>query len=385
MLNFSFQNTTQILFGEGQIASLKKHIPSDAKILITYGGGSIKSNGVYDQVTAALSEHTFFEFSGIEPNPSYDTLMKAQDIIKENNIDFILAVGGGSVVDGSKFIAAAALFDGDDAWDIISKQARIKKALPLACVLTLPATGSESNTGAVVTRNGHKLPFASPLVRPIFAVLDPAVTLSLSDRQISNGIVDAFVHTMEQYLTYSVNGKVQDRFAEGLLLTLVEEGPKILVPETSKDLDIRGNTMWAATMALNGLIGAGVPQDWSTHMIAHELTGTHGIDHARTLSIVLPAVMKVCKEAKREKLLQYAERIWNVTEGDEESRINRGIELTEQFFETMQVPTRLSHVDLGEADIDLLIEKLTQHGMVKLGEHKTVTPDVSREILMTAL
>jgi NADP-dependent alcohol dehydrogenase len=294
-------------------------------------------------------------------------------------------VGGGSVVDGSKFIAAAALFDGDDAWDIISKQARIKKALPLACVLTLPATGSESNTGAVVTRDGHKLPFASPLVRPIFAVLDPAVTLSLSDRQISNGIVDAFVHTMEQYLTYSVNAKVQDRFAEGLLLTLVEEGPKILLPETSQDLDIRGNTMWAATMALNGLIGAGVPQDWSTHMIAHELTGTHGIDHARTLSIVLPAVMKVCKEAKREKLLQYAERIWNVTAGDEESRINRGIELTEQFFETMQVPTRLSHVDLGEADIDVLIEKLTQHGMVTLGEHKTVTPDVSREILMTAL
>ncbi|MFT6114342.1 MAG: NADP-dependent alcohol dehydrogenase [Oleispira sp.] len=385
MLNFSFQNTTQILFGEGQIASLKKHIPSDAKILITYGGGSIKSNGVYDQVTAALSEHTFFEFSGIEPNPSYDTLMKAQDIIKENNIDFILAVGGGSVVDGSKFIAAAALFEGDDAWDIVSKQARVEKALPLACVLTLPATGSESNTGAVVTRDGNKLPFASPLVRPIFAVLDPAVTLSLSDRQISNGVVDAFVHTMEQYLTYSVNAKVQDRFAEGLLLTLVEEGPKALAPATSKDLEVRGNIMWAATMALNGLIGAGVPQDWATHMIGHELTGTHGIDHARTLSIVLPAVMKVCKEAKRGKLLQYAERIWNVTEGDEDSRINRAIELTEQFFETMQVPTRLSHVDLGAADIDVLIEKLTKHGMVKLGEHKAVTPDVSREILIAAL
>lgn len=385
MLNFSFQNTTQIIFGEGQIAALKKQIPSDAKVLMTYGGGSIKSNGVYDQVTAALSEHTFFEFSGIEPNPSYDTLMKAQDIIKENNINFILAVGGGSVVDGSKFIAAAALFEGQDPWDIVSKQVSIEKALPLACVLTLPATGSESNTGAVVTRDGNKLPFASPLVRPIFAVLDPAVTLSLSDRQISNGVVDAFVHTMEQYLTYSVNGKVQDRFAEGLLLTLIEEGPKALAAATSKDLEVRGNIMWAATMALNGLIGAGVPQDWATHMIGHELTGTHGIDHARTLSIVLPAVMKVCKEAKREKLLQYAERIWNVTEGDEETRINRGIELTEQFFEMMQVPTRLSHVDLGEADIDLLIEKLTQHGMVKLGEHKAVTPDVSREILMTAL
>ena len=385
MLNFSFQNTTQIRFGEGQIASLSKQIPSDAKILVTYGGGSIKSNGVYDQVVAALDKHTWFEFSGIEPNPSYDTLMKAQDIIKENNIDFILAVGGGSVVDGSKFIAAVALYEGEEPWDIVSKQARIKKALPLACVLTLPATGSESNTGAVVTRNGNKLPFASPLVRPIFAILDPAVTLSLSDRQIGNGAVDAFVHIMEQYLNYSVNAKVQDRFAEGLLLTLIEEGPKALAPETSKDLEVRGNIMWAATMALNGLIGAGVPQDWTTHMIGHELTGTHGIDHARTLSIVLPAVMKIRKEAKREKLLQYAERIWNVTQGDEDARIDRAIELTEQFFEKMQVPTRLSHVDLGAADIDLLIEKLTQHGMVKLGEHSAVTPDVSREILVTAL
>jgi len=385
MLNFSFQNTTKINFGEGQIKSIAKQIPSDAKVLITYGGGSIKSNGVYDQVVAALSGHTWFEFSGIEPNPSYDTLMKAQDIIKENNIDFILAVGGGSVVDGSKFIAAAALFTGDDPWDIVSKQTRIENALPLACVLTLPATGSESNTGAVVTRNGHKLPFASPLVRPLFAVLDPAVTLSLSDRQISNGVVDAFVHTMEQYLTYSVNGKVQDRFAEGLLLTLIEEGPKALAAETTNDLEVRGNVMWAATMALNGLIGAGVPQDWATHMIGHELTGGHGIDHARTLSIVLPAVMKVCRDAKREKLLQYAERVWNITDGDDESRINRAIESTEQFFELMQVPTRLSHVDLGEADIDSLIEKLTQHGMVKLGEHGAITPEVSREILMAAL
>ena len=389
MLNFSFQNTTQILFGEGQIAALKKHIPADAKVLVTYGGGSIKSNGVYDQVAAALSDHTWFEFSGIEPNPSYDTLIKSLDIIKANEVDFILAVGGGSVVDGSKFIAAAALFndegESNDPWDIVSKKARVKKALPLACVLTLPATGSESNTGAVVTRDGNKLPFASPLVRPIFAVLDPAVTLSLSDRQISNGVVDAFVHTMEQYLTYSVNGKVQDRFAEGLLLTLIEEGPKALAAETSQDLEIRGNIMWAATMALNGLIGAGVPQDWATHMIGHELTGTHNIDHARTLSIVLPAVMKVCRDAKREKLLQYAERIWNITEGDEESRIDRAIESTEQFFEMMQVPTRLSHVELGEEDIDLLIEKLTQHGMVKLGEHGAITPDVSHKILVTAL
>jgi NADP-dependent alcohol dehydrogenase len=385
MKNFSFQNTTQIHFGEDQIKVLSKAIPKSAKVLVTYGGGSIKTNGVYEQVAEALSGHTWFEFSGIEPNPSYGTLMKAQALIREHKIDFLLAVGGGSVVDGTKFIAAAALFEGDDPWDFIAKGQPIKQALPIGCVLTLPATGSESNTGAVVTRDGNKLPFSSPLVRPIFAVLDPAVTLSLSDRQISNGVVDAFVHTMEQYFTYSVNGKVQDRFAEGLLLTLIEEGPKALAAETTKDLDVRGNIMWAATMALNGLIGAGVPQDWSTHMIAHELTGAYKIDHARTLSIVLPAVMKVCTNAKRGKLLQYAERVWNLTEGDENSRINRAIELTEQFFEKMQVPTRLAHVDLGEAEVDGLIEKLTQHGMVKLGEHGNITPEVSREILIAAL
>lgn len=385
MLNFSFQNTTKIQFGEGQIKSLSQLIPKTAKVLVTYGGGSIKKNGVYDQVAEALSQHTWFEFSGIEPNPTYETLMKAQDLIREHNIDFLLAVGGGSVVDGTKFIAAAALYEGDDPWDFIAKGQTIKQALPMACVLTLPATGSESNANSVVTRDGNKLPFNSPLVQPLFAVLDPAVTLSLSDRQISNGVVDAFVHTIEQYLTYSVNGKVQDRFAEGLLLTLIEEGPKALAVETKNDLDVRANIMWAATMALNGLIGAGVPQDWATHMIGHELTGAYAIDHARTLSIVLPAVMKVCTKAKREKLLQYAERIWNISEGDDDSRITRAIELTEQFFQTMQVPTRLSDVDLGKTDIDGLIEKLTQHGMLKLGEHSDITPEISRKILNTAL
>lgn len=385
MLNFSFQNTTQIHFGEGQIQTLSSAIPKTAKVLVTYGGGSIKKNGVYDQVAKALSDHTWVEFSGIEPNPTYDTLMKAQTLINEHDIDFLLAVGGGSVIDGTKFIAAAALFNGDDPWDIIAKGESITEALPLGCVLTLPATGSESNANAVVTREGNKLPFSNPLVQPLFAILDPAVTLSLSDRQIGNGVVDAFVHTMEQYLTYNVNGKVQDRFAEGLLQTLIEEGPKALAEETKNDVDVRSNIMWAATMALNGLIGAGVPQDWSTHMIGHELTGAYNIDHARTLSIVLPAVMKICREEKHEKLLQYAERVWHVTEGDEAARIQRAIELTEDFFTRMQVPTRLSHVDLNEADIDGLIEKLTQHGMLKLGEHGKITPEISRQILMTAL
>ncbi|WP_320823646.1 iron-containing alcohol dehydrogenase [Reinekea sp.] len=385
MLNFSFQNSTQIHFGEGQIQKISTSIPKDAKVLVTYGGGSIKTNGVYDQVVAALAEHTWFEFAGIEPNPTYAALMKAQALIKTHEIDYLLAVGGGSVIDGTKFIAAAALFQGDDPWDIIATGAPITAALPMGCILTLPATGSESNTGAVVTRDGHKLSFRNDLVRPAFAVLDPAVTLSLSDRQISNGVVDAFVHTVEQYLTYSVNGKVQDRFAEGLLQTLIEEGPKALAADTKNDIAVRANIMWSASLALNGLIGAGVPQDWTTHMIGHELTGTHGIDHARTLSILLPAVLKIRTEAKRGKLLQYAERVWHLTDADEDVRIQRAIELTEQFFETMQVPTRLKDVNLDASHIDTLIEKLTQHHMVKLSEHGDITPDISRKILMLAL
>lgn len=385
MLNFNFQNPTHIHFGEGQVQALAQEIPLDAKVLLVYGGGSIKANGVYEQVVAALAEHTWFEFSGIEPNPTYSTLMKAQEIIKQQNIDYLLAVGGGSVVDGAKFIAAAALFEGDDPWDILAKQEPVTQALPLGAVLTLPATGSESNGNSVVTRDGIKLPFSSPLVRPLFAVLDPSVTLSLSDRQIANGVVDAFIHTIEQYLTYSVNGKVQDRFSEGLLQTLIEEGPKALSPATKDDLEVRANIMWSATMALNGLIGAGVPQDWSTHMIGHELTGAFGIDHARTLSIVLPAVMKVRKEQKREKLLQYAARVWQITTGDENARIDQAIHLTEQFFATMQVPTRLSDVQLGSKDIDLLIERLEQHGMTALGEQGDITLEISREILTQAL
>jgi len=393
MLNFNFQNPTQIHFGEGQIKVISKEIPLNARVLVVYGGGSIKGNGVYQQVIDSLAEHTWFEFSGIEPNPTYNTLMKAQAIIKAEKIDYLLAVGGGSVVDGAKFIAAAALYEGNgegdsegnDPWDILAKQQAVTKALPIGAVLTLPATGSESNGNSVVTRDGNKLPFTSPLVRPLFAVLDPSVTLSLSDRQISNGVVDAFIHTIEQYLTYSVNGKVQDRFSEGLLQTLIEEGPKALLPATKDDLEVRANIMWSATMALNGLIGAGVPQDWSTHMIGHELTGAFGIDHARTLSIVLPAVMKVRKEQKREKLLQYAARVWQITEGDENARIDQAIRLTEEFFETMQVPTRLSHVDLGSSDIDLLIERLESHGMTALGERSDITLEISREILTQAL
>lgn len=385
MFKFSFENTTRIHFGPEQIKMIETEIPKDAKVLMLYGGGSIKSNGVYDQVTAALSGHTVFEFSGIEPNPKYDTLIKAIAMVKEHDIDYLLAVGGGSVVDGSKFVAAGACYAGDDPWDIVAKQAQVESAIPLGAVLTLPATGSESNIGAVVTRDGNKLPFMSPKVRPVFAVLDPQTTLSLSERQVSNGVVDAFVHVMEQYLTYSVNAKVQDYFAESLLKILIEEGPKALDEKTKDDLGVRSNIMWSATMALNGLIGVGVPQDWSTHMIGHELTANHEIDHARTLSIVLPAVMKVCRTEKQSKLVQYAQNVWNITQGSDEEKVELAIAKTEEFFKDMLVPVRLSDVDLDESHIDDLIGNLEKHGMLTLGEHGEITLEVSRKILETAL
>ena len=386
MLNFTYHNTTEIFFGEGQIAAIRNAIPKNAKILMTYGGGSIKANGVYEQVTAALDGFDWQEFAGIEPNPKYDTLMKAVNIVKQEGITFLLAVGGGSVVDGTKFIAAAADYEGNDPWDILAKRraddsVELTSAVPLGCVLTLPATGSETNIGAVVTRGTTKLSFLSPYVRPQFAVLDPSVTLSLSPRQVSNGVVDAFIHTMEQYLTYPVHAKVQDRFSEGLLMNLIEEGPKAL--ETPNDLDVRANIMWSATMALSGLIGVGVPQDWATHMIGHELTGLYGIDHARTLAIVLPAIMKVQREQKHEKLVQYGQRVWGLFGTDEEI-IDQAIEKTEAFFREMDMPVRLSDVDLYESNINEIMAALETHNMLALGERGDMTLEVSRKVLETA-
>ncbi|MBN5401247.1 alcohol dehydrogenase [Serratia marcescens] len=386
MQNFILHTPTKILFGKDQIADVAGQIPADARILITYGGGSVKKNGVLDQVYSALAGRDVREFSGIEPNPTYETLMKAVEVVKAENIDFLLAVGGGSVVDGTKFIAAAARYTADsDAWHILQTVgSHITDAVPMGCVLTLPATGSESNSGAVITRksSGDKQHFFSPLVQPRFAVLDPVVTYSLPPRQVANGVVDAFVHTLEQYLTYPVDAKVQDRFAEGLLLTLLEDGPRALAePE---NYAVRANVMWSATMALNGLIGAGVPQDWATHMLGHELTAMHDLDHAQTLAIVLPALLHEKKAQKREKLLQYADRIWDLREGSEDSRIDGAIAATRAFFEQMGVPTRMSDYQLDGSSIPALLDKLHQHGMTALGEHQDITLDVSRRIYEAA-
>lgn len=384
MNNFNFHNPTNIVFGEGQISALKNLLPSNARILFLYGGGSIKKNGVYDQVINALSGKTFFEFSGIEPNPHYETLMQAVALIKENHIDFLLAVGGGSVIDGTKFIAAAVNFD-SDPWNILAKHARVKSALPIGCILTLPATGTESNGNSVITKAAtqEKRSFYSSLVYPQFAILDPTTTYTLPTRQIANGVVDAFVHIMEQYLTYPVNAKVQDRFAEGLLLTLIEEGPKVLA--NPNDYDTRANIMWAATMALNGLIGVGVPQDWATHALGHEITALHGLDHAQTLAIVLPSLMNKQREQKREKLIQYGKRVWGLSNNNDDQLIDDTITATKLFFEKMGAPTTFSQYGLNGDSIPTLIEKLTLHNSLPIGEKRDITADIARDILVQAV
>lgn len=384
MFNFSYQNPTRIVFGKDQLSQLRKLIPTGAKVLFTYGGGSIKHNGVYQQVVDALKGFDWQEFGGIEPNPSFETLMRAADVVRREKIDFLLAVGGGSVIDGTKFVAAAAVFEGD-AWDILAKGAKITAAVPLGCVLTLPATGTESNGNSVVTRyeTQQKLSFSSPLVYPTFAVLDPTVTYSLPPKQVANGVVDAFVHVMEQYMTYPVNAPVQDRFAEGLLQTLIEEGPKAL--SEPQNYDVRANVMWAATMALNGLIGQGVPQDWATHMIGHEITALYGLDHAQTLAIVLPSLLQQQRSSKREKLLQYGRRVWNLQHQDDERLIDEAINHTRAFFEQMGVPTRLADYGIKADAVDKLVKALESNGMLKLGEHGDITPDVSRQILQQAV
>ena len=379
MQNFTFYNPTRILFGQGRIAELAREVPAGARVLITYGGGSIVKTGTLAEVKAALNGFTLFEFPGIEPNPTYETLMQAVELARREKIDFLLAVGGGSVIDGTKFIAAAIPFDGDP-WDILTKRAKISSAIPFGSILTLPATGSEMNSGAVITRRARndKLAFSNPQLFPRFSVLDPSKTLTLPPRQVANGVVDAFVHTIEQYLTYPADAKVQDRFAEGLLLTLIEDGPKAL--SEPDNLTVRANLMWTATMALNGLIGAGVPNDWATHMLGHELTALHGLDHAQTLAVVLPSMLQVRRAEKREKLLQYAERVWNLREGDEEARIDQAIAQTRDFFESLQVATRLSDYGIGKDAIPALVAQLERHGMTTLGERRSLTLEASRQV-----
>jgi NADP-dependent alcohol dehydrogenase len=382
MNNFEYKNPVKILFGKGQIANMGKELPADTKILVLYGGGSIFKNGVYDQTARALEGFDWMEFGGIEANPTYETCMEAVKVVKRENIGYLLAVGGGSVLDAAKFIAAAALYENGDPWDFLRHrhQINVQKALPLGAVLTLPATGSEMNGNSVISRTGtqEKMAFSSIHVMPQFSVLDPETVFSLPDRQVANGIVDAFVHVIEQYLTYPVNSPLQDRQAEAVLLTLIEEGPKVLA--NRQDYEAAANFMWSATIALNGLLGVGVPQDWATHGIGHELTAYHGIDHARTLAIVLPGMMDIRRKQKEAKILQYGARIWNLTEGTVDERIDTAIQKTVAFFESVGIPTRLPEYGVPAETIDKIEVRFTGRG-TRMGEYGDIDAAETRRIL----
>lgn len=385
MNNFQYKNPTKILFGKNQIENLTTEIPANAKVMMLYGGGSIKKNGVYDQVKKALSTFEVVEFGGIPANPEYSVLIDALKIIKEEKITFLLAVGGGSVIDGTKFLSAAALFEGSAPWDILVKNIRTLKGMPFGTVLTLPATGSEMNSGAVITRAETKEKFAmgGPGLFPVFSILDPQVIKSIPQRQIANGLADSFTHVLEQYMTYSVDAKLQDRFAESILQTIIEVAPAIL--KDPSDYNAASNFMWSCTMALNGLIQQGVPSDWAIHMIGHELTALYGIDHARTLAIITESHYTVNVEDKKEKLAQYAERIWNVTEGTLEEKALAGIQKTTEFFHSLGIDTKLSDYTKDyKGTAEIISKRFEERGWKGLGEHGKVTPsDVEKIVEMS--
>ena len=383
MLNFELYNPTNLVFGKGQIERLATLVPQGAKILITYGGGSIFKNGIHAQVIENLKGFEIVEFGGIEANPHFETLMKAVAVVKEQNIDFILAVGGGSVIDGTKFISAAAKFEGNPI-DILQKRLLIKdlsNVIPFGTILTLPATGSEMNSGSVVTIEStkEKLAFGGSALFPKFSICDPTVIESLPKRQLQNGVVDAYTHVLEQYLTYAHEGFLQDRIAEGILQTLVEIGPKVV--ENPKDYALASNFMWSCTMALNGLIQKGVPQDWATHMIGHELTALYGIDHARTLAVVGPNLYRVMFDTKKGKLAQYGQRIFNLT-GTEDEIAKEAIEKTVEFFHTMGMDTKLSDYTTEYAKTaDFIVNRFEERGWLGLGEKQNITLEKVRSIV----
>lgn len=381
MNNFTYYNPVQVVFGKGSIAKLSELIPAGTKIMLIYGGGSIKYNGVYDQVVRALQNHTRFEFGGIEPNPQYDTCLQAVDSIRKQHADYLLAVGGGSVIDATKFIAAAACYEGKDPWEICTSRGDIiQRALPLACVLTLPATGSEMNCGSVISRAAlhEKRTVISPHTFPRFSILDPETTYSLPQKQLRNGIVDSFVHVLEQYITYDLQTPLQDRQAEAILLTLLELAPRI--QENNPDYEARASFMWCSTQALNGLIGCGGVADFASHDIGHELTAFFGLAHAESIAVVLPALWKHQLMNKIDKLAQYADRIWNIPNGSSEKKAQAAIDRTIDFFHSLDMPTRLRDYQIEKDSLENVIQYFQNQKFV-LGERKNIAAPQIRQIL----
>jgi NADP-dependent alcohol dehydrogenase len=382
MNNFEFKNPTKIIFGKDTIEKLKNEIPKGAKVLVVYGGGSIQQNGIYDQVIKALETYDIVAFGGIPANPEYAVLMDALKVIKDEKITYLLAVGGGSVIDGTKFLSSAAVYKGETPWDILSENIRTEKGMPFGTVLTLPATGSEMNSGAVITRTDtkEKRTMGGPGLFPEFSILDPQVITSIPKRQLANGLTDAFTHVLEQYMTYPNGAILQDRFAESILQTIIEVAPKVLKDPT--DYKTASNFMWSCTMALNGLIQKGVPTDWAIHAMGHELTALFGIDHARTLAIVAPSHYNYNFETKKEKLAQYGERVWNITEGNTDDKAHAAIEKTVAFFHALGIDTKLSDYTKDyEGTAEKIAQRFTDRGWLGLGEHQSLSPEKVEEIL----
>lgn len=381
-MKFQYHNPTRLVFGPGSVEAIGRLVPADARVLLLSGGGSIRRNGAYDQVVAALGERLVGEFWGIEPNPRYETLLKAVELCREKRVDFLLPVGGGSVLDGTKFVAAAACSEASDPWDIVLGREKVRKALPIGVVLTLPATGSEANPNAVISREAtrEKLCFGSPLVFPAFAILDPSFTLTLDARQTANGVVDAFVHVCEQYVSDPVDAPLHDRFAESVLLTLVEQGPRVLA--NPSDLAARGHVMWAATMALNGLIGCGVPNDWTSHGIGHELTAFHGLDHAQTLAVVQPGVWRAQMPRKTGRLAHYGRRVWGLS-GDDASVAIQAIERTEAFYRSLGMRTRLSEYGVDAVEAAARVRARFEERGTRMGEDQSLLPEGVEALILS--
>lgn len=381
MNNFEFYCPTKMVFGKGSIAKLKDLISKNDKVLMVYGGGSIMKNGVYDQVKEALKDYQLFEFSGIEPNPVYETCMKAVEIVKREKIDFLLAVGGGSVLDAVKFIAVASNYTGENPYDLVKKDLPFYDAMPLGSVMTLPATGSEMNCASVISKLDTQEKFAmrNPSVYPKFSIVDPETTYTLPMNQLKNGIVDIFTHVMELYATYDVNTPLQDSWALGLVKTLVQEAPRTIA--NPADYDARANLCWCATCGLNYWISCGVVQDWSTHRIGHEITAFYGLDHGQVLAIILPRLWEVRINEKSNKLAKLAREVFGCTEADDIEASRCAIKKTEEFFHSVGMPTKLADYGIDALEAAQRVKERFEERGTLLGEDLKVDAQMMYDIL----
>lgn len=364
MNNFIFQNPVKLIFGRGMVSKIKSQIPEGKRVLVTFGGGSVKKNGIYDQVIAALEGREYIEFWGIEPNPRVDTLRDAVKKGREFGAEWVLAVGGGSVADGTKLISVAIATD-KDPWQIVL-DGDTQNRIPMGVVMTLPATGSEMNGNGVISNHATKEKYPIYGVYPEFSILDPQATFTLPKYQIACGLADTFVHVMEQYVTASGESMLMDRWSEGILSTLIELAPKIEKDQTN--YDTMANFMLSSTMALNGIISMGVTEDWATHLIGHEITALTNLTHGHTLVVVMPSLLNVLRMYKGDKIVQLGERVFGIKKSSKEESIDATIKAVENFFRSLGLKTRLSENNIGEDVIVEIVKRFQERGTT-LGEH----------------